>query len=339
MLLRQGSQRWRVYAAAAVAMVALALAASSNAAGGLSPFVDCMAVSNGSSGAWFGFSNTSSTAVDVAVGPNNFVSPGISFQGQPVHFGVGTYKHAFFVPFGQSGEVVWNVNGLQANATGNSPACVDAVSVPAGELTSTTATLNGVVTPNGDTSYVFQWGTTTSYGRQTQPATVTGTAPALIAAQLTGLQPGTVYHFRLETSNIDDGVTDGADQTFTTPAVPAIRVAPEVLTGPGFDTTRSHALVLGTVNPEGDPTRYHFDYGTSTAYGQSTRTRSAGTGTGGVFVTAMLGRLHSGKTYHYRLIASNAVGRTEGADQTFRTPRGKSHARRHAADEPTIAMS
>jgi uncharacterized repeat protein (TIGR01451 family) len=188
----------------------------------VTPFVDCIASPNGASGVWFGFSNISSAAVDVPVGPNNFVTPGISFQGQPVHFGVGTYRHAFFVPFGQLAEIIWTLNPLEADATGSSPDCVDAVTAPASMLTPTAATLNGVVTPYGDTSYVFQWGTKASYGQLSKPATVTGNAPGLVTDQLTGLKPGTTYHYRLQASNVDDdGVTDGADQTFTTPLAAA----------------------------------------------------------------------------------------------------------------------
>jgi uncharacterized repeat protein (TIGR01451 family) len=458
MLLRERSQRWRALAAGVVVVMAFALPASSRAAPGVTPFVDCIASPNGASGVWFGFSNTSSAAVDVPVGPNNFVTPGISFQGQPVHFGVGTYRHAFFVPFGQLAEIIWTLNTLEADATGSSPDCIDAVTAPASMLTPTAATLNGVVTPYGDTSYVFQWGTKASYGQLSKPATVTGNAPGLVTDQLTGLKPGTTYHYRLQASNVDDGVTDGADQTFTTPlaaaqpvdlsltkikspatvvtgktytyvlratnnsattaasgvtvrdalpgafslvnatssqgscsgsttvvcalgalapretatvaiagmaggksplvntasvaveqpdpdtannvvsAVTNVLVAPDVLTGPGIGVTPSGGLVLGTVNPEGHQTSYQFDYGASTAYAHRTRAKNAGARASSRFVTALLSGLHARRTYHYRLVASNAAGTTDGADHTLRTLNRESHGRGHSADLPTISV-
>ena len=85
-----------------------------------------------------------------------------------------------------------------------------------------TATVNGEHTSKGKaTDYRFEWGTTTSYG-QTTPITAGGTAnvPVPVSAVLTGLTPSTTYHFRLIA--LRDGVvlSKGADQQFTTAAVP-----------------------------------------------------------------------------------------------------------------------
>jgi hypothetical protein len=72
-------------------------------------------------------------------------------------------------------------------------------------LTSTSATLQGGVYPNGnDTTYFWQYGTTTSYG-QTTPATGigSGTAPVAVTDTLTGLSSGTTYHYRLVAQSPD----------------------------------------------------------------------------------------------------------------------------------------
>ena len=114
--------------------------------------------------------------------------------------------------------ISWSLNGLIATASATSPACDDALTAPASALTPTTATLNGAVTPYGEpTSYTFQWGTTTAYGKASTAQTATGTPAQLVSTQLTGLQPGTTYHFVLQASNADDGTTTGQDETFTTP--------------------------------------------------------------------------------------------------------------------------
>jgi hypothetical protein len=79
------------------------------------------------------------------------------------------------------------------------------------------------------------------------------------------------------------------------------------------------ALVNGTINANGDPTSYSFQYGTTTEYGSSTRSSSLGSGNSGRAVSASLSGLTPGTTYHYRVIATNAQGTAVGADQTFRT--------------------
>jgi hypothetical protein len=85
------------------------------------------------------------------------------------------------------------------------------------KVTATTATLNGVVNPNKeDTTFVFEYGTTTAYGTATaaQPA-VSGNAGKDVSADITGLTPGTTYHFRLVATN-PSGTDQGNDATFTT---------------------------------------------------------------------------------------------------------------------------
>lgn len=97
-----------------------------------------------------------------------------------------------------------------------------AVTTAASNVTATTATLNGTVSPNNtDTTYSFQYGTTTDYGTQT-PAQgpVQGNADKPAAADVTGLAPSTTYHYRLVAVNVD-GTVNGADMTFTTPAAGA----------------------------------------------------------------------------------------------------------------------
>src|SRR5205807_4680828 len=59
--------------------------------------------------------------------------------------------------------------------------------------------------------------------------------------------------------------------------------------------------------------------GRTAAYGKSTPNKSAGAGIAALTVSAVLTALPSGKTFHYRLVATNAAGRTRGLDQTFKT--------------------
>ncbi|MEW6330692.1 MAG: DUF5050 domain-containing protein [Pseudomonadota bacterium] len=85
-------------------------------------------------------------------------------------------------------------------------------------ITSNSAMLNGSVNPNGiATGAFFQWGTTISYGNTTPSQVIgSGTSAVNFIANLTGLAPNTVYHFRVVATNGSGGTTFGNDQSFTT---------------------------------------------------------------------------------------------------------------------------
>jgi phosphodiesterase/alkaline phosphatase D-like protein len=94
---------------------------------------------------------------------------------------------------------------------------------------------------------------------------------------------------------------------------------PNATTGSATNVNQSSATVSGTVNPNGNDTTYHFEYGTTTSYGANTAPAGAGSGTSDATVSANLTGLASSTTYHYRLVAVSSGGTTDGADQTFTT--------------------
>ena len=87
----------------------------------------------------------------------------------------------------------------------------------ASAITYNSATLNGTVNPNGfATTYVFNWGTTASYGTTTAAASAgAGTSNTAASAAISGLNFNTVYHFQVCATN-SYGTNCGADATFTT---------------------------------------------------------------------------------------------------------------------------
>ena len=97
----------------------------------------------------------------------------------------------------------------------------------------------------------------------------------------------------------------------------AAPVAPTVTTSNAVPASTSAQSVLGTVNPNGSPTRYFFQYGTTTAYGSATPTQSAGSGASPVNEAASVNGLTPGTVYHYRMVAVSVGGTVDGADQTF----------------------
>ena len=93
----------------------------------------------------------------------------------------------------------------------------------------THATLTGTVAPLGTTAlYYFEYGLTTSYGSRipaTDASAGSGMANVPVRVTATGLQPATVYHYRLRASN-GGGITWGSDQTFTTGPNPNVVTPP-----------------------------------------------------------------------------------------------------------------
>src|SRR6266508_1132554 len=91
-----------------------------------------------------------------------------------------------------------------------------AITKPATNVASPSATLNGSVDPHGLTTTVhFQYGTTTSYGHTTANQTKTGNTYQNVAANISGLTASTTYHFRIVTTNTA-GTRYGGDRTFRT---------------------------------------------------------------------------------------------------------------------------
>jgi hypothetical protein len=183
-------------------------------------------------------------------------------------------------------------------------------------ITPTSATLNGTVNPEGQsTAYYFEYGTTTSYGSQTPAASAgSGTADVKVMPSVGSLTPNTTYHYRLVATNAS-GTTLGADVSFKTPKPPA----PVVVIRHATNVTQTSATLNGTVNPAGQSTTYHFEYGTTTAYGTGTPTTSAGSGTKATVVSAVIGALAPNTTYHIRLAATSVNGTTFSHDSSFKT--------------------
>jgi hypothetical protein len=102
-------------------------------------------------------------------------------------------------------------------------------------------------------------------------------------------------------------------------ALAAPPAAPGATTGPASNVTSTSATVSGTVNPNKQNTTYHFEYGTTTAYGTSTPDQGPVGGNAGKPASADLTGLAPSTPYHYRLVATNPSGTTQGADQTFTT--------------------
>ncbi len=92
---------------------------------------------------------------------------------------------------------------------------------------------------------------------------------------------------------------------------------PVLSTRAAFGITYQQALLTGTVNPEGRPTFYFFQIGTSKTYGSGTAPVYAGSGSHTLSVSATVAGLSPVTTYHYRIVADGASGAFYGSDRTF----------------------
>jgi phosphodiesterase/alkaline phosphatase D-like protein len=227
-----------------------------------------------------------------------------------------TTYHYRFVATNASG-TAQGTDGTFTTAAAVAPTVVTGV---ASGVAGTSATLNGSVNPNGrPTSWYFEYGKSTQYGTKTpQQNAGDGSSSTNVAAPASGLKAGTVYHFRIVATS-DGGMSRGADQTFTTPGGGA---APAVSTQAASGVSSTAATLKGSVTPSGQSTSWHFELGTTTAYGTTTPARDAGAGTKAVAVSEPVAGLVPGTTYHFRVVATNATGTTTGQDRTFTTAGG-----------------
>jgi hypothetical protein len=220
----------------------------------------------------------------------------------------------------------YRVVGTSAGGTsnGSDQTFTTSVAVPtattgsAESIGGTVATLNATVNAGGaSTTVEFEYGTDTSYGT-TVTATespITGTSDTAVSVELTGLAEGTTYHFRVTATN-SEGTATGNDATFTT-----VNEDPPTATTDAATRLRlTSATLNGTINPSGASTEVIFEYGPDDSYGNSvTAAGSPFVGSDDVSVSYFLDDLTEDTTYHYRVVAINAWGQVNGADQTFTT--------------------
>lgn len=184
-----------------------------------------------------------------------------------------------------------------------------------------TATVNGTVNPNGsETKAYFEYGTTLSLGAKTAEVNLgSGSSAVETSAALSGLSPATTYYYRVVAGNENPETSRGSILSFRTTGPPTV----STLSAEVDNATGEAATLRGQVNPNGLSATYQFEYGTSPGVYTNTvpvSPESAGSGTESKLVTYKATGLTRGKTYYYRITASNSAGKSNGFEASFTTP-------------------
>jgi hypothetical protein len=185
------------------------------------------------------------------------------------------------------------------------------------------ATISGTVNPGSGaagagTTYYFQYSTDTSYNAQVPlEAQATGASAGAVPehAELTGLEPGTTYHYRIVGVNIATSAY-GEGRTFTTPATPPV-LGPVAVAA----VTPSSATISTTIAAENLTTHYELRLGSTQGSLPIQAVGSLG-GFGVQPIALEVGSLAPGSVHYYKLIIANADGTVESPEAAFTTAPG-----------------
>jgi hypothetical protein len=202
---------------------------------------------------------------------------------------------------------------------------------PVTDVTGTTAILHGVLDPKGaspevlveyDFFYVYAGGGEScdepfvAQPAPQPPGVASGAMGEAVEASLSGLTPDTEYSVCLgarDTGGEFDFSALSAPVSFKTVALP-----PDVLSESVSERWATAVLLETRVNNEAEPTECFFQYGEA-----SVSEHEVSCGTIGRYseptLAAKVEGLTAGHTYHWRTVAKNNAGTTDGKEESFTT--------------------
>jgi hypothetical protein len=141
-------------------------------------------------------------------------------------------------------------------------------------------------------------------------------SPTQLTASIPASDLAAMGTFNITVFNPAPGGGTSNAQTFTVTPPP-----PSVTTNAATGVTSWVATVHGTVSSNGGSSDVSFEYGLSTAYGSSVPATQSplAADAANTAVSADLIGLNCNTTFHYRVVATNSGGTTNGLDRTFNT--------------------
>ena len=215
--------------------------------------------------------------------------------------------------FYSDGSVVYSGFALTATCSGGSSVTPPTVTTnDATNIASTSAVLNGAITPGDETitAQGFEWKTTA--GGTYTAVNAAGTTPSY---NLTGLTPNTNYTFRAFATTAS-GTTYGVAKTFTT--TQSSVTPPTVTTNDATNIAQTGATLNGSVTAGSETISAQGFEWKATVGGSYAAVNATGT-----TISYNLTGLTTNTSYTFRAFATTASGTTYGAEKTFTTLQGQ----------------
>jgi phosphodiesterase/alkaline phosphatase D-like protein len=183
--------------------------------------------------------------------------------------------------------------------------------VAATNVTGTDATITWTTDDAAESQ--VEYGTSIGYGLTTALDTNRVTKHSVY---LTDLSPQVTYHYKVKSRDASGFWAESVDYTFTTGADPG-GIPPTIILAKAFNMSGSGATIAWETNRE---TTSLVEYGLTTEYGKTTILDVSLER----YHTVNLKGLEPNKTYHYRVISTDAFGnQAQSEDLTFDTTIGK----------------
>ncbi len=210
----------------------------------------------------------------------------------------------------------------------------EAVIEPVTDITTNSAVFHGTVDPNDGVDDPTNGSTTARFEYTSDPVSDPdpdwrrapaasnidvgqGVDPVPVSAEGAPLETGTEYRVRLVGQRGQPlGGSDTSDEeVFTTEA------ARPTIVSSGATPGSTTATLRGRIHPHGQETTYRFEYGLTDSYGSFAPVPDGNIGSGDAVqpVEESVSGLEPNTTYHFRLVAANGTGESQGPDGTFTT--------------------
>jgi hypothetical protein len=250
--------------------------------------------------------------------------PGIPVHQNGPAFGEGNLNGGLGIDVDKDGNVYVGSqpNSIVRFSRGDTLPTITTKPAAIADIGHTDAVVRGIVDPDGGgeiTSCQVSFGTDKTYAHPDSPVACDQATPfpggstTEVSATLTNLTVGQIYNYRVEASN-EKGSNFGGNRRVEAKAVLSLE------TKPPTNVDENNAVLNGQLDADNLPTNYYYEYGRTKTYGQTTPVTPINGAPGEVKPTPQaIGHLQRGKTYHYRLVASNELGTTKGEDVVFRT--------------------